>query len=238
MMLLAVGGAATLGFTIAGVAGFGGGVVILPVLIWVLGPSDAIPILSVAQFVASIVRFWMYRRDTSWPVVRWFSVGAIPVALLASLLYVQTPADIFVRLLGVGMLALVTYRYTPWGKRAAMKLRGFVFVGVATSFFSGYLGIGGPVPAPFLIAYGLVGSAYVGTMGCCTMVTQFFKLIVFGGNGLLTPYVLLMGLGIGAISWVGAALARHLVHRLPREWFIRIVEGMLMASGLLFLLRG
>ncbi|ETX04336.1 MAG: hypothetical protein ETSY2_29355 [Candidatus Entotheonella gemina] len=238
MMLFAVGSAATLGFTIAGVAGFGGGVVILPVLVWVLGPREAIPILSVAQFIASVVRFLMYRQDTAWPVVRWFSVGAIPVAILASLLYVQTPADIFVRFLGCGMLALVVYRYTPWGKRAAMKLRGFIFVGGATSFFSGYLGIGGPVPAPFLIAYGLVGSAYVGTMGCCTMVTQFFKLIVFGSNALLTPYTMLMGLGIGAISWVGAYLARHLVHRLPRAWFIRVIEGMLIASGLLFLLRG
>ncbi len=93
-----------LGFTIAGVAGFGGGVVILPVLVWVLGPREAIPILSVAQFVASVVRFWMYRQDTSWPVVRWFSLGAIPIAILASLLYVQTPADVFVRLLGAGML--------------------------------------------------------------------------------------------------------------------------------------
>ncbi len=237
-MLVAVGSAATLGFTIAGVAGFGGGVVILPVLVWVLGPHEAIPILSVAQFIASVVRFWMYRQDTSWSVVRWFAVGAIPVAILASLLYIQTPADIFVRLLGCGMLAPLVYRYTPWGQRAAMKLRGFIFVGGATSFFSGYLGIGGPVPAPFLLAYGLVGSAYVGTMGCCTMVTQFFKLIVFGGHGLLTPYTLLMGLGIGAISWIGASLARYLVCRLPRMWFIRVVEGMLLVSGLLFLLRG
>lgn len=237
-MLLAVGSAAMFGFTIAGVAGFGGGVVILPVLIWVLGPHEAIPILSVAQLVASVVRFIMYRQHTSWPVVRWFALGAIPIAVLASLLYIQTPADIFVRLLGAGILALVAYRYTPWGKRAAVQLRGFVLVGGATSFFSGYLGIGGPVPAPFLLAYGLAGGAYVGTMGCCTMVTQFFKLIVFGGNGLLTPYVMLMGIGIGAISWAGAAVARHLVRRLPRVWFIRVIEGMLIASGLLFLLRG
>ncbi len=237
-MLFVVSSAAMLGFSIAGVAGFGGGVVILPVLIWGVGPHEAIPILSVAQFVSSVVRFMMYRQDTSWPVVRWFALGAIPIAILASMLYIQTPADVFVRLLGVGMLALVTYRYTPWGKRAAMRLQGFAFVGGATSFFSGYLGIGGPVPAPFLLAYGLVGGAYVGTMGCCTMVTQLFKLVVFGSNHLLTSYTMLLGIGIGAISWVGAAVARHLVHRLPRAWFIRLIEGMLTASGLWFLLRG
>ncbi len=233
-----MGSAATLGFTIAGVAGFGGGVVMMPVLVWVLGPREAIPILSVAQFIASAVRFWMYRQSTTWPVVRWFSVGAIPVAILASLLYVRTPAALFVRFLGAGMLALVAYRFTPWGKRTTMQLRGFVLVGGVTSFFSGYLGVGGPVPAPFLLAYGLVGSAYIGTIGCCTMLTQFFKLIVFGSHSLLSPTTLLMGAGIGAISWVGTSLARHLVHRLPRAWFVRFIEGMLIVSGLLLLLRG
>ena len=136
------------------------------------------------------------------------------------------------------MLLLVIYRYTPWGKRAAMRLRGFAGVGAATSFFSGYLGIGGPVPAPFLLSYGLVGGAYVGTMGCCTMVTQFFKLLVFGSNALLDTFTVAMGVGIGAISWVGAAIARQMLHRLPRQWFIRLIESMLIIAGLLFLLRG
>jgi hypothetical protein len=49
---------------------------------------------------------------------------------------------------------------------------------------------------------------------------------------------MLMGLGLGAISWVGASMARHLVRWLPRAWFVRIIEGMLIVSGLLFLLRG
>jgi uncharacterized membrane protein YfcA len=237
-VLAAVAAAATIGFTIAGVAGFGGGVVILPVLVWALGPREAIPILSVAQGIASAVRFWLHRHDASWPVVRWFAMGAIPVAALAGWLYVQTPADIFVRFLGAGMLALLVYRHTPWGRRLAMPPWGFTLVGGLTGFFSGYLGIGGPVPAPFFLAYGLAGGAYIATIGFCTAITQFSKLIVFGHSGLLTPYTMLMSLGLGAISWVGASIARHLVRRLPQAWFILVIEGMLIAAGLLFLLRG
>jgi uncharacterized membrane protein YfcA len=237
-MLVAVATAATLGFTIAGVAGFGGGVVILPVLVWALGPREAIPILSIGQCIASAVRFWMHRHDASWPVVRWFALGSVPIAALAGWLYVQTPADLFVRFLGGGMLALLAYRHTPWGKRLDMQPWGFTLVGGMTGFFSGYLGIGGPVPAPFLLAYGLAGGAYIGTIGVCTAITQFSKLIVFGGSDLLTLCTMLMGLGLGAISWVGASMARHLVRWLPRAWFVRIIEGMLIVSGLLFLLRG
>jgi uncharacterized protein len=238
LSMAAVGGAALAGFTIAGVAGFGGGPVILPVLIWVLGPRDAIPILSMAQFVASGVRFLMYRPAVDWPVIRWYSLGAIPVALLSSLLFVITPPTVFIRVLGAGMLLLVAYRYTPWSQRRKMSLWSFSLVGVVTSFFSGFLGIGGPVPAPFLLAYGLVGGAYVGTMGGCTLVTQLFKLVVFGSSALLTPFTLAVGTAVGAISWIGALLGKRLLNRIPEWGFHRFIEALLIAVGLLFLFRG
>lgn len=236
--MAAVGGAALVGFTIAGVAGFGGGPVILPALIWMLGPRDAIPILSLAQFVASVVRFLMHRPAVHWPVICWYSLGAIPVAILSSLLFVITPTTVFIRVLGAGMLLLVAYRYTPWSQRRKMSLWGFSLVGVATSFFSGFLGIGGPVPAPFLLAYGLAGGAYVGTMGGCTLVTQLFKLVVFGNSALLTPFTLAVGMAVGAISWLGALLGKRLLNRIPEWGFHRLIEVLLITVGLLFLLRG
>ncbi len=238
LTILTLGSAALIGFTIAGVAGFGGGAVILPALVLTLGPRDAIPILSVAQWVASIVRFWMYRKEVDWPLIRWFAIGAVPIAVLASLLFVVTPTALFIRALGAGLLLLVAYPYTPWGKRAVIGLRGFPLVGAATSFFSGFLGIGGPVPAPFVLAYGLVGSAYVGTMGFCTLITQSLKLVVFGGSVLLNTRTVAIGLGLGALSWVGARLGRRLLTRLPAQWFTRLVECLLLASGILFLVQG
>lgn len=236
--MAAMGSAALIGFTIAGVAGFGGGPIILPVLVWTLGPRDAIPVLSVAQFVASVVRFLMYRQDVSWPVILWYAVGAIPVAMLASFLFIITPSAVFVRLLGLGMLMLVAYRYTSWSQNGAMRLWGFSLVGVATSFFSGFLGIGGPVPAPFLLTYGLVGGAYVGTMGSCTTITQLFKLVVFANHDLLALRLVVIGTAIGAISWVGAILGKRVLSRVPETWFHRLIEALLVTVGLLFLFRG
>ena len=49
LKIIAVLTAATVGFTISGVAGFGGGLVALPVLVWVFGIKEAVPIISIAQ---------------------------------------------------------------------------------------------------------------------------------------------------------------------------------------------
>ena len=56
LIYFAVAGAALLGFTIAGVAGFGGGVIMLPILVWVLEVREAVPALTVAQLIGSVGR--------------------------------------------------------------------------------------------------------------------------------------------------------------------------------------
>ncbi|GIT69737.1 MAG: hypothetical protein Ct9H300mP27_08410 [Chloroflexota bacterium] len=36
---------ALIGFMVAGVVGFGGGIIIMPVLVWVIGPREAVPVI-------------------------------------------------------------------------------------------------------------------------------------------------------------------------------------------------
>ena len=56
LIFFAVAGAGLVGFTIAGVAGFGGGVIMLPILVWVLGVREAVPALTIAQLIGSVGR--------------------------------------------------------------------------------------------------------------------------------------------------------------------------------------
>ena len=238
LMWLIIGSTALVGFTIAGVTGFGGGILILPVLVLFLGPREAIPMVSIAQGIASLVRFWMHRQHIAWSVMGWFAMGTIPVAILATMLFVHTPDTIYIRALGGALLLLAIYRHSAWGQRLTMRPLGFVPVGAATGLVAGYLGVGGPVPAPFLLAYGLVGHAYVGTMGASTLIPQFFKLLVLGSSDLLGSRTLVIGLGLGVFSWLGAHLGQFIIRWLPERWFSHLVEGMLVVVGIFLLLRG
>ncbi|GIT69164.1 MAG: hypothetical protein Ct9H300mP27_02680 [Chloroflexota bacterium] len=58
--------ATLIGFTLAGVAGFGGGVVILPILVWVFGLKEAIPILAISQFPGTSTRVWLHWDQINW----------------------------------------------------------------------------------------------------------------------------------------------------------------------------
>ena len=80
--------ASFVGFTVSGVVGMGGGLVALPVLIWVLCVKEAIPLLSIAQFIGSVSRAYVHKETIDWKVVGYFASGSVPVALIASFIFV------------------------------------------------------------------------------------------------------------------------------------------------------
>ena len=90
-LLVLLGVVAFAASTIAAVTGFGGAVILLPMVVAVFGVRDAIPILTVAQLLGNAGRVVTNRREIAWPVVGWYSVGAIPAALLGGMLFVQAP---------------------------------------------------------------------------------------------------------------------------------------------------
>jgi uncharacterized membrane protein YfcA len=230
--------ATTVGFTIAGVAGFGGGVVALPVLIWVFGVREAIPILAISQLLSTASRVWLHRDGLNWPVVRSFSIGAVPMAIVGSFIFVSIDTTVLVRILGIMMLLFVVYTHLPIGRNFNMRLWGFAPLGAATGFGSAFLGIPGPFAVVFYLAYGLAASAYIGTSSLGMALIQVPKLIIFGSSGLLTPRVLLLGLGLGAIAAVTAYLGRWILQRIPEKVFPRIITTMLLVSGVILLVRG
>ncbi len=236
--IVAVVVATAIGFTIAGVAGFGGGVVALPVLVWVFGVREAIPILSISQVLSTVSRVGLHRDALNWPVIRYFALGALPFSVLGSLFFITIDTTVLVRILGVMMLLFVVYTRMPIGRNFKMKLWGFIPLGAGTGFGSAFLGIPGPFAAVFYLAYGLTASAYIGTSSLGMAMIQVPKLIIFGAGDLLTLRVLLLGIGLGAIAAASAYLGRIILRRVPEKVFPRIITVMLLVSGVVFLIRG
>ena len=230
--------ATTVGFTIAGVAGFGGGVVALPVLVWVFGVREAVPILTLSQILSTTSRVWLHRDGIDWKVVRNFSLGGLPLSLIGAFFFVSIDTSVLVRILGVMMLFFVVYTQMPIGRNFNMKLWGFVPLGAGTGFGSAFLGIPGPFAAVFYLAYGLAASSYIGTSALGMGIIQIPKLIIFGTSDLLTLRVLALGIGLGAIAAGSALLGRIILRRVPEKVFPRIITTMLLISGVVLLVRG
>lgn len=238
LVISAVLAAALVGFTVAGVAGFGGGIITLPVLVWAFGVREAVPALAIAQMMGSFGRIWLHRENISWRVVLWFSVGAIPMSLLGGFLFIEAPTDVVVRILGASMLATVIYGRTPLGRRSSLPIWAFIPLGAVFGFLVAFLGVPGPFMATFYLSHGLSAGAYLSTSSLGMLVAQVPKISVFAGNGLFTQRALATGFAMGLIAISSAYLGRWFLGQIPPSMFRKLIDAMLIASGILFLIRG
>ncbi|MEK6649956.1 MAG: TSUP family transporter, partial [Bacteroidota bacterium] len=91
--------------TLSSLAGFGGSLLLLPVLVHLLGPASAIPVFTVAGLISNAARSILGRRVIAWRQVGAFVAGAIPGAIAGALVFVEVPAAAVQKLLAVFLIA-------------------------------------------------------------------------------------------------------------------------------------
>jgi uncharacterized membrane protein YfcA len=220
---------------LAAVTGFGGAAVLLPMLVFVFGVREAIPILTVAQLIGNGSRVWFNRHELDSRVVAWFALGGVPMALVGGFLFAHAPLAALNRVLGAFLILIVVLRHRPKLSGFKPPLKSFALIGAVSSFLSALLGSVGPLMAPFFLAYGLLKGAYIGTEALSTVVMHLAKLIAYRESAVLPLHAIASGLALGPIMVAGSFAGKRVVDRLPERVFVVFIDITLLAAGVLFL---
>jgi uncharacterized membrane protein YfcA len=233
--ILLAASAATFGLALlSAVAGFGGGVLLLPVFTVLFGLRVAVPMLTLTQLSSNGSRVLLNRRDLRLPLIGWFALGAVPAAVVGGLLLAHTPLRPLKRILGVFLIGVVVWRRLRRAPSAASE-RSFIAIGAASGAGSALLGSVGPLTAPFFLALGLARGAYIGTEAASALTMHITKIASYGAGDLLTDRVLLFGIALTPATVLGAWVGKKIVGRIGDRVFVLLVELGLLASGSLFL---
>ena len=135
--LLAVAGALA-GSIVGGVAGFGAGITLLPILIFLVGVRAAIPVLTVTMLFGNLARVWWSRHDVNPRVALAFLAGAVPATALGAMLYAGTTSEWLARIIGIFMLCAVPFA-APHRSGFVVRLRHFPLVGAGVGALSSVL---------------------------------------------------------------------------------------------------
>ncbi len=233
---LVLGIGAIVASTIGGVAGFGAGVIMLPLIAWTLGVKATVPVLTVAMLLGNGARVWFSRGEVDGRVVTAFLVGAVPSGIGGAFLYARIEGEWISRILGAFLLVAVPLRRWLSGHGVRVRLTHFPLVGGVFGGLSSLVGAVGPLMSPFFLNYGLRKGAYIATDALCSVGMYVARGIVFQRYDLMTAPTVAAGLYIGAIMIGGAWAGRRILDRISERAFLRLVEGLLLLSGLHFLL--
>ncbi len=241
---------------LAGLLGVGGGVVIVPALVWVFSSNDFDPSLvmhlAVGTSLATIVitsvasiRAHQRHQAIRWPVVRRLAAGILLgagfgalVADALSSFWLQRVFACFIILVGIRMAS---------GAGVSLKQRGLpgrlgMFLsGVPIGLLSALVGIGGgSLTVPFLNWCGVDMRHAVATSAACGLPIALagatgFVLVGWGDPGLppgSTGFVYWPALlGIVATSFPFAPLGARLAHTLPVKTLKRAFAVLLLVLG-------
>lgn len=220
---------------LSAVAGFGGGVLLLPVFTVLFGLRAAVPILTLTQLSSNGARVWLNRTEARLPLVGWFALGAVPSAVVGGLLLVHAPLTPLTRVLGVFLVGVVVWRRLRPEPRPPADPT-FAAVGAASGLGSALLGSVGPLTAPFFLAAGLTRAAYIGTEAASALTMHLAKIATYGAGDLLTGRVWLYGAALTPATLLGAWVGKRIVGRLDDRVFVLLVEAGLVVAGVMFVL--
>jgi uncharacterized membrane protein YfcA len=229
LILLAAGLAAG---TLGGVVGTGSSLVLMPILIVMYGPRQAVPIMAVAAILGNFGRVLAWWREIDWRACLAYCSTAVPGAVLGARLLLTIPPGVAEVALGIFFLSLIPVR--RWLARRSLKLslRQLVLLGGPLGLLTGLVVSTGPLTVPLFTFYGLERGAFLGTEAAGSIGVYVAKVATFKALGALPPQVLLQGLGVGLTLMAGSFIGRSIVLALSPGAYRSLIDGLMLCSGL------
>ncbi len=221
--------------TLGGIIGFGSSIMLMPVLVILYGPREAVPIMAVAALLANASRVLVWWREVDWRAFAAYSATGVPAAALGASTLLMIPQRWIEIAMGVFFLSVIPVR--RWLARHDMRINlwQLALAGALVGYMTGIVVSTGPINAPFFLAFGLVKGAYIGTEALGSLAVYVSKTLVFRGFGALPWDIVSKGVIIGSSLMVGSVVAKSLVLKLEAEQFRMLIEGLLLISGLTML---
>jgi len=229
-LLLLLGGS-WLAAAISGVAGFGGALLLLPVLVHVVGPLASVPLLTLAQLVGNLSRAGLGWREIQWQPVGLFLAGALPAAVIGAALFTQLSGQGLKVLIAIFLIVLVALRRLTLLPQS-IRRRWLVPGGALVGFLSGAVGSAGPLGAALFLSLNLMPLAYIASEAVTALAMHCGKMVIYQRSLHLNMAQWALGLGMGAAMFGGTWTGRRVVQRLNRAQFLLLVDACLIVGAL------
>jgi uncharacterized protein len=227
---------------LAGLLGVGGGLILVPILIFLLpqqgvAPDDVMP-MALATSLASIFltgissAYAHHKRGAViWQTTAWLSPGLLIGAIFGGMLAVQLAANHLKIIVAVFCVLVAMQMLTSWPKPKPVienKIASgplYSLAGALIGFVSSIVGIGGgSLTVPLLVTRGIAPVRAVATSSACGIVialasaftyanlTPSAAALPFGAVGFVNLPVALL---IAVASMLSAPIGARWAHRLP-----------------------
>ena len=220
---------------VSGIVGTGATIILLPVLVFAFGPRAAIPIMAIVALMSNFAKITSWWKEIDWRATAFYAVGGIPGAALGARTLLVLPEKAVDVALGLFFLVMIPGRRWLTARNFKIGPWALLPAGAVIGFLTGIVVSTGPISVPVFSAYGLVKGAFIATEAAASLALYISKAITFRSFGALPIDIVLKGLIAGSSVMAGTYTARLIVERLSIATFQRLLDGVMLVSGLALL---
>lgn len=226
-----VAGFSFLAAVVGGIAGYGTGLILPPVLFPIVGAEAVVPIISLSALMTNTSRLIAFRSEFDLRNAMILSGCALPTCLAGAYVYTALSGEAAAVMIGLALIVLVPLRRVAEQAKWKLATSGVAVAGSGYGLMVGATSGSGVVLLSILLAAGLRGSAVIATDAGISLFLGVAKTAVFQSTGALPPSAWIMALLIGCCATPGAFLAKRLAARLPLNIHTNILDGVVILGG-------
>lgn len=222
---------------VSGAAGFGGALLLLPVLTKMIGTAMAVPVLTIAQLIGNLSRVYFGYQEIAWNPVKFFLWGAIPMSVVGAISFVAISKEIVSKLIGITLIAFVLlkhYRIVKFDGSNKIMVIGGAVVG----FLSGLVGSAGPMGAALFLSLPLSPVAYIASEAVTAVAMHVVKTVIYQKYLAVGLEAIELGLFVGVAMVAGTWTGKRAIEKMPKDTFVKLVTVLLIGMGLELIIWG
>jgi uncharacterized membrane protein YfcA len=211
---------------LSGVAGLGGGTILIGVLYALgLAPTVAVPLFAAVQFVSNLSRTAAYFRHVEWRAAGWFLLTAAPTPFLVAPFVAA--ADVHVVMLLLAGLILASLAPSRGGAEPLRPTPAFLLAGFLNGSIGMFVGATGLFVGRLFLRPEWRKETVIGTLALTQTLGHLLRVLGYASAGFLvtqrTDLLLPLVVAVIAGTFAGRALNRHLDETRFRRLFKAIL---------------
>lgn len=221
-----------LAFLIRGIAGFGSGLIAIPLLALMFPLPIVVPVVGLLDFIAASSHGLKHRKSISWRTI--FPLLPFTFMGIVAALYLFKTVDAYLLRKGLGIFILMFAFYTLFVK--TQGLQGSRYWAIPAGLFGGFIsalfGTGGPFYVLYLRVMHLDKQVFRATAAAIFLIDGSSRIVGYFASGFYSVNTLIL-VGIALpLMVLGLYIGEHIHTSLSQQDFQRGISLILIVSGI------
>lgn len=221
--------------------GVGAGIFLTPLLSLIVGPKEAVGLMSPMMLITDIFTLQAFWKKWDWGQVRVIFPGTVVGTVFGA--YYLSWASPALAKITIGIIAVLFSAMQLYKEKnpSFFKMELKPWHGIVTSFFSGVASAianaGGIVVTIYLVSIGLTKEAFIATLVSVLLISDISKVTLYTNLHILTSDLMLIGLALTPVMFLGSWIGRKLIDILSDRQYVMYINGLVLVSGLILLIK-